>query len=101
MSLKKQYVKSKSICKVTFALAKDIALSAKQVNLSGDFNNWDVKNIPMIKSKSGEFSVSINLEKDKQYQFKYIIDSKDWVNDREADKFVPNVFHSQNSLIFV
>ena len=101
MSLKKQYVKSKSICKVTFALAKDIALSAKQVNLSGDFNNWDVKNLPMIKSKSGEFSVTINLEKDKQYQFKYIIDSKDWVNDREADKFVPNVFHSQNSVIFV
>ena len=101
MSLKKQYVKSKSICKVTFALAKDIAASAKQVNLSGDFNNWDVKNIPMIKSKSGEFSVSIDLEKGKQYQFKYIIDNKDWVNDMEADKFVPNVFHSQNSVIFV
>jgi 1,4-alpha-glucan branching enzyme len=101
MSLKKQYNKSKSVCKVTFALAKDIAVSAKQVNLSGDFNNWDVKNLPMLKSKSGEYSVTINLEKDKQYQFKYIIDNKDWVNDMEADKFVPNVFHSQNSVIFV
>ena len=94
-------IKSKSVCKVRFALAKDIAASAKQVNLSGDFNNWNIENIPMLKSKSGEFSVSIDLEKGREYQFRYVIDSKYWINDMEADKFVPNEFYSENSVVLL
>ena len=101
MSIKKQNNKSKSICKVTFALTNSIGSSANLVNLAGDFNNWDIESIPMKKSKGGEFSVSIDLEKGKEYQFKYIIDKKDWINDLEADKFVPNIFHSENSIIIL
>jgi 1,4-alpha-glucan branching enzyme len=101
MSLRKQNIKSKSECKVTFALANDIAASANLVNLVGDFNNWDIESIPMKKTKSGEFSVSINLAKGKEYQFKYIIDGKYWINDMDADKFIPNEFHSENSVVLV
>lgn len=98
MSLKKQYLKSKPVCKVTFVLAKEIA---NRVNLLGDFNNWNIENIPMKKSKSGDFSVSIDLEKGKEYQFKYLIDGKEWLNDTDADKLVPNEFQSQNSVVIV
>ena len=98
MSLKKQYLKTKPVCKVTFILAKEIA---DRVNLTGDFNNWDIESIPMKKSKTGEFSVSIDLEKGKEYQFKYIIDGKEWLNETEADKFVLNEFQSENSVIVV
>lgn len=101
MSLKKQYMKSKSVCRVTFALAKDIAKTASRVNLAGDFNNWDMESIQMKKSKSGDFSVSVELEKGKEYQFKYLVDSKDWVNDQEADKYVPNEFLGENSVVVV
>ena len=101
MSLKKQYIKTKPVCKVTFILAKEIAEVANKVNLSGDFNNWDIESIAMKKAKTGEFSASVELEKGREYQFKYIIDGKEWINETEADKFVPNEFQSENSVVVV
>jgi len=101
MSLKKQYVKSKSVCKVTFTLAKDIANSANRVNLTGDFNNWDIESIPMKKLKGGEFSVSVDLEKGREYQFKYLIDGLGWLNEKEADKHVLNEFQTENSVVII
>jgi 1,4-alpha-glucan branching enzyme len=101
MSLKKQYIKTKPVCKVTFILAKDIAASANKVNLAGDFNNWDVESISMKRLKSGEFTVSLDLEKGKEYQFKYLLDGRSWLNETEADKIVPNAFQSQNSVVVV
>jgi len=101
MSLKKQYVEKRPVCKVTFKLAKDIASHINHVNLAGDFNNWDIESIPMKKLKSGEFTASVDLIKGKEYQFKYFIDGKEWINEKEADKFVPNEFQSENSVIIV
>jgi 1,4-alpha-glucan branching enzyme len=101
MSLKKQYIKTKPVCKVTFVVNKDIAASASKVNLTGDFNNWDIESIEMKKSKSGEFTATIELEKGKEYQFKYVVDGKVWINESEADKFVPNGFQSENSVVIV
>jgi 1,4-alpha-glucan branching enzyme len=100
MSLKKQYIKTKPVCKVTFILAKDIT-SANHVNLAGDFNNWDIETIPMKKAKSGEFTTTLELEKGREYQFKYLIDGKEWINETEADKYVTNEYQSENSVIVV
>ncbi|HEY4786245.1 MAG TPA: isoamylase early set domain-containing protein [Bacteroidales bacterium] len=101
MSLKKLYNKTKPVCKVTFVLAKDIAERAHKVNLTGDFNNWDIESIAMKKAKSGEFSASVELEKGREYQFRYVIDGREWINETEADKFVPNEFQSENSVVVV
>jgi 1,4-alpha-glucan branching enzyme len=101
MSLIKQYNQTKPVCKVTFKLAKDIASSANRVNLAGDFNNWDYESIPMLKHKGGEFSITVDLKKGREYQFKYLIDGRAWLNEPEADKHVPNVFQSENSVVVV
>lgn len=101
MSLKKLYNKTKPVCKVTFKLAKDLANSVNQVCLAGDFNNWDVESIPMKKQKNGEFTASVDLEKGREYQFKYIIDGCEWLNELEADKFIPNEFRGENSVVIV
>jgi 1,4-alpha-glucan branching enzyme len=101
MSLKKQYTQTKPLCKVTFKLAKDIASSSNRVNLAGDFNNWNIESIPMKKLKGGGFSVSVDLEKGREYQFKYLIDGRAWLNEAEADKNVPNEFQSENSVVIV
>jgi len=99
MSLKKQFYVKKPVCKVTFRLNKDIVNSANRVNLAGDFNNWDTNSIPMKKLKTGEYAVSVDLEKGKEYQFKYLVDGNSWVNEKEADKHVPNDFLSENSVV--
>ncbi len=101
MSLKKQYLKSKPICKVTFQLSDQAVANAGKVNLTGDFNNWDTQSLPMRKVKKGEFTTTIELEKDKQYQYKFIIDDQKWLHDNDADKVITNEFMTQNSLIFV
>jgi len=76
MSLKKQYLKSKPVCKVTFKLTKEDALGAKNVTIVGEFNNWSTKETPMTRQKNGAFSLTLDLEKNRDYQFRYLIDNQ-------------------------
>ncbi len=101
MSIKKQSIKTSQECKVTFILAKKIAASVNRANLVGDFNDWDIESIPMKKLKTGEFTATVNLARGKEYQFKYLLDSSDWINENEADKYVSNAFQSENSVVVV
>jgi len=101
MSLKKRLNATKQLCSVTFTVTKDIASSADRVNLAGDFNNWNMESIPMKQLKDGEFSVSVYLKKGHEYQFKYLIDGVDWLNETDADKYVLNNFQTENSVVVV
>ena len=101
MSLKKQYSETKPICKVTFKLTKKASNSAKKANLAGTFNDWNISDLPMKQLKNGDFTVSVNLDKGNEYQFKYVIDGKIWINDDKADSYTPNEFHSDNSVVAV
>ncbi len=102
MSLKKQYLKSKPVCKVTFRLPKKAVETACAVSIVGDFNNWSTISTPMKKLKSGEFKAIIDLEIDREYQFRYLIDDQEWENDWNADKYIPNQFgNCDNSVVVV
>lgn len=95
--LKKQVLKNKPICKVTFTLPE--AVKAESVYLVGDFNGWDEKATPMKRLKSGYFTVTLELEKDREYQFRYLVNDTEWHNDWHADKYVPNPFSGDNSVV--
>ena len=97
MMLKKQYLKSKPLCKVTFYTPS--AIAAESVYLVGDFNNWDEEATPMELMKDGRFRVTLSLETGKEYQFRYLVDKTEWHNDWEADKYVPNPFSGDNSVV--
>ena len=101
MSLKKEYNEKNKLCKVTFGLPKGIIDSASHVCIAGEFNNWNIESLPMKKLKSGEFTISVNLNKGKEYQFKYVIDGHDWRNEIEADRHVPNEYMSENSVVVI
>lgn len=102
MAFKKQYLKSKAVCKVTFKLSKKEAHAADSVRLVGDFNEWDMTSSPMKKLKNGDFTTTVNLAKDSQYQFRYLLDDKIWENDWEADAYVPSpVSIADNSVVQV
>ena len=90
MSLKKKYLKSKPVCKVTFELPKEAAPEAKEVYLVGEFNNWDTQATPLTKRKTGVFNTIVDLEIDQEYAFRYLIDGTEWENDWAADKYVPS-----------
>jgi len=100
MSIKKQYLKKQPLCKVTFRIPEEIGRSAETAHVVGEFNNWDYFSTPMKKLKKGAFTTSINLEKGRAYQFRYLLDNRNWQNEGDADKFVPTPFgDSENSVI--
>jgi len=102
MSIKKKYKKNNQLCKVTFRVPKAAAGEANSINLAGDFNNWSIKDIPLKKLKSGDFTVELELAANKEYQFRYLFDEKIWENDWEADKYVRSEYgNCDNSVIIL
>ncbi|MFQ5611528.1 MAG: isoamylase early set domain-containing protein [Anaerolineae bacterium] len=97
--LKKQYLKSKPVCKVTFELPKGIR--AERAALAGEFNDWDATVTPMKRLKSGVWKVTLELEKGREYQYRYLINDEEWHNDWDADKYVPNSIDGDNSVVVV
>lgn len=96
--LKKQPLKSKPVCKVTFSLPESV--KAETAFLVGDFNNWDEKATPMKKQKKdAQFAVTLELDKGREYQFRYLVNGAEWHNDWHADKYVPNPFSGDNSVV--
>ncbi len=100
--ISKKYLKSKPVAKVTFSLAKKEAQGAEEVALAGDFNNWSTSETPLKKNKSGKFSVTLDLEQGKTYQFRYLLDGTTWENDWAADAYTPsNISSEENSVVEV
>jgi len=102
MSIKKQPNKRMSVCTVTFQLTKGKVATAKDIHLVGDFNSWDTKATPMKKQRDGSFSVTLDLDLGKEYQYRYLIDGANWENDSDADKYIPSPFgDSENSVLIL
>lgn len=94
--LKKQFVKSRKSCKVTFQLPK--AIAAKKVTLVGEFNDWDATATPLRKIK-GVWKTTLEFEQDREIQYRYLVNDAEWHNDWEADKYVPNLIDGDNSVV--
>lgn len=74
---------------------------ADAVFLVGDFNDWNEQSDKMEKLKDGRFKLTLKLDAGREYQFRYLVGGKEWHNDWEADKYVPNPFSGDNSVVSV
>jgi 1,4-alpha-glucan branching enzyme len=100
--IKKEYLKTKKVCRVTFRLPKIAATDAKSVNIVGDFNGWSIHANPMKKLRSGDYTITLELEPGREYQFRYLIGDSRWENDWNADKYVKSPYgDSDNSVVMV
>ena len=100
MSIQKHYLKNKPMCKVTFRIPKKMAARAHTANLVGEFNQWSLKAHPMQRLKDGGFVLTLDLEQNRQYQFRYLMDGQIWCNEDNADSFAPTPYEGQtNSVI--
>ena len=88
MSITRQYLRNKQLCKVTFRLVNGNGLDAANIKIIGEFNDWDLAAKPMDKSKDGVFTKVMELDPDQEYQFRYLVDNKFWENDPDADNLV-------------
>jgi 1,4-alpha-glucan branching enzyme len=102
MSIKKQHLKNRPYCKVSFRVSKEAANAAKSIHLVGDFNDWNPQETPMTALKSGEFTAMVELETSTpEYQFRYLCDGEQWINDDEADGYATNGIDGENFIVRV
>ena len=94
--LKKDAINKGKTIKVTFYTHK--LPEAETVYLVGDFNEWSEDSHAMEKLKDGRFKLALKLEPGQEYQFRYFVDGE-WHNEWEADKYVPNPFSGDNSVV--
>lgn len=99
--MKKQYIKSGSVCKVSFRLQKEAVKGARRVNIVGDFNDWSIEANPMKQLKSGEFTLTLDLKSGREYSFRYLVDGYRWENDWNADRYERNIYGSDDSVVAV
>ncbi len=93
--LKKKFFKTNDDCEVTFEYETE---SAAQVALVSETNGWQPMEMKK-RQKDGVFYARLRLPKDGQFQYRYLVDGHNWVNDSAADAYVPNEFGGQNGVV--
>jgi len=94
--LKKRRFKKQNVVKVTFVLPPEV--EGNTVHLLGEFNDWQTSQ-PMRRQKDGSWRITVGLEPGGEYQFRYLVDGQQWLNDSQADRYVPNPHGDQNSVV--
>ncbi len=97
----KQFFNGGSKCKVTFRLPIEAASDARKITIVGDFNDWNTAKTPMKQVTRGDYLVTIELQSNREYRYKYLIDDDRWENDWSADKYVANDFGADDSVVVV
>jgi 1,4-alpha-glucan branching enzyme len=99
MAIKKNMSKTGRSARVTFTAP--VVNDVDSVHVVGDFNDWDKSAHPLQKRKDGRFSGTVSLEAGRQYRFKYLVGDDQWVNDDDADKYIPNDYGGDDSVVEV
>ena len=94
-SVRKETIK-KNERNVEFSL---FAPEAKEVFLTGEFNHWDIRSMPMKRGKDGNWKVQTSLLPGR-YEYKFVVD-KHWVEDSPAAELATNSFGTQNLVLRV
>jgi hypothetical protein len=100
--LKKRYIKSRQVWKVTFELPKaelPAGIEAKTVHLVGEFNDWDPVATPMRRSKKSVYRAALELEPAREYRFRYLINREHWYNDWHADAYAATGLGEDNCTV--
>jgi len=53
----------------------------------------------MRRLPEGVWRVAVELPSGREYSFRYLVDGVHWLNDPSADRYVPNPFGSENSMV--
>jgi hypothetical protein len=84
---------------VTFTLPSEVG--AADVLLCGDFNGWTAAPTPLARGNDGAWQVTLPLEPGNSYHYRYLLDGQRWENAWQADRYEPNPFGSDNSVVIV
>lgn len=82
---------------ITFRLPA--TLWADTVCVAGDFNGWQVGATPM-RLVADHWEATIELPTESRFEYRYILNGSEWLNDWLADDSAPNYLGGENSVIY-
>jgi len=95
--LSKKPVKGSEYTSVTFRCPAPA--KAKSVRVLGEFNEWSEERHSMKRRKDGNWSLTVRLPKDRQFQFRYLVDGTEWITDEQADDLATNEYGGSNGVV--
>jgi 1,4-alpha-glucan branching enzyme len=81
---------------ITFRLPDTVW--ADRVCVVGDFNQWQVGATPMRLIRDF-WQVTLELPTEGRFEYRYIINEDEWLNDWRADSSAPNLYGGENSVL--
>ena len=103
MAIKKQFLKSKPVVKVTFEVSKEASKGADNVYLLCEVNKWKKQALKKLKTGSFKATFEIPTNKKNDYEYKYCLVMNDgteiYDNDWKADAYRPNNINGENSVL--
>jgi 1,4-alpha-glucan branching enzyme len=87
------------VARVTFSLPSSIWMD--RVCLVGDFNSWNPESHPFGRADDGCWVLTMDFQCGKSYQFRYLVDRREWMNDNQADTYIVNEFGSTNGVLTI
>jgi 1,4-alpha-glucan branching enzyme len=105
MPIKKQFLKTRPVVKVTFEVSQEASRGAHQVFLICEANNWERMPLKRLKKGNfkGTFDLPTNVQDDYEYRFCMVMaDGREvYDNDWTADSYRPNPVGGDNSVVRV
>ena len=74
---------------------------ADSIALVGEFNDWDAQSHLLQRTRDdGEWHISVVLQANRTYRFRYLVDGTEWMDDDHADGYEGNPFGGFDSVVF-
>lgn len=73
---------------------------AKSVAVAGSFNKWSATAHPMKKNAKEQWNCSLKLAPGR-YEYRFVVNGNEWVNDPAAKECCPNPLGGQNCVVHV
>ncbi|NAX41186.1 1,4-alpha-glucan branching protein, partial [Vibrio sp. V26_P1S5P106] len=76
----------------------EVPAETTRVSLVADFSDWQPQ--PMKKvAKSSIYKFKTRLPKNGKFQYRYLLNEQEWMNDSQADDYVVNEFGDHNCVL--
>jgi len=97
----KHKINKRKNCKVRVTFAMPAMNSCGCLYLVGRFNEWNESVYRMQRAADGTWSLTLELESGRDYQYRYRTDNGIWHNDSDVNGHVQNPDGSDSSVVRV
>lgn len=85
--------------KIQVTFETDQFPQASSVTIAGEFNDWNPQSHALKQRKDGVWSITLRLSREREYQYRFVVNGTDWVTDYQPDRTAPNQYGDVNAVV--